>query len=305
MKKLLPILFLFATISNAFAQHSDERSRLQSLKMYEDSLIHLGKRIVEDNNELERQNANYNFIKTLTSALKVNNSFIYKFDSLKYVSILNAPDNRFRIFSWYVQYADGSYRFFGTIQMNTGGPLQMFPLKDYTPLLDKAPEDSVLTDGRWYGAQYYKIIPVYGSKPYYMLLGWKGNTVESTKKVIEVLSFQKNKPVLGMEVFNGTTKKRRVFEYTRQASMLLRFVAERNLIVFDHLAPPDKKLKDKPQTYGPDLSYDGYQLKNGKWTLIENLDMRNMPNPEDDQYIEPNKRPMGERKKILPIRKQQ
>lgn len=302
MKKLLPILFLLSVFSNSFAQRT---YRSLSLKMYEDSLIHLGKKVIENSNELERQNANYNFIKTLTSALKINNSFLYKFDSLKYVSVLNSPDNRFRIFSWYLQYNDGSYRFFGTIQMNTGGALQMFPLKDYTPVLDKAPEDSVLANQEWYGAEYYKIIPVYGSKPYYVLLGWKGNTVQSNKKVIEVLSFQNGKPVMGAEVFTGTNKKRRVFEYARQSSMLLRYVPERNLIVFDHLAPPDKNLKDKPQTYGPDLSYDGYQLKNGKWSLVENLDMRNVPNTQDEQYIEPNKRPMREQKKILPIRKQQ
>jgi hypothetical protein len=75
-------------------------------------------------------------------------------------------------------------------------------------------------------------------------LGWKGNTVKSTKKVIEVLSFNKDdKAVLGMPVFdgNGKTRNRVVFEYTRQASMLLRYVPEQNLIVFDHSGTRPKK----------------------------------------------------------------
>jgi hypothetical protein len=91
---------------------------------------------------------------------------------------------------------------------------------------------------------------------------------------------------LGMPVFNGS-RKRVVFEYTRQASMLLRYVAEQNLIVFDHLAPPDDKMKDRPETFGPDLSYDGYKLKNGRWDYVENLDMRNIPETRDVEYIDP------------------
>jgi len=289
MKKLLTLLFLF-TWGFASAQHSDESARIKQLNLLQDSLIRLGKKMINDNNELERKNANYAFIKTLVSALKINNSFLYKFDSLKTVSLLNSPDNRFRIFTWYVMNRDGSYRFYGTIQMNTGGPLLMYPLEDYSPLL-KNPEDSVTSSRKWYGAEYYKIIPVYASKPYYILLGWKGNTVESTKKVIEVLSFPDNKPQLGMAVFNGNNKaaKRIIFEYTRQASMLLKYVPDQNLIVFDHLSPPDKKMKDKPQTYGPDFSYDGYKLKNGRWQLVENLDMRNMPDAHDSEYIDPQK----------------
>lgn len=307
MKKIQFLLLLFfASLGSVYAQHSDESARMKQLNMLQDSLIRLGKKMINDDNDLERKNANYAFIRTLVSALKVNNSFLYKFDSLKSISILNSPDNRFRIFSWGVMNQDGSYRFYGSIQMNTGGPLQLFPLEDYSPLLT-SPEDSVTNNRKWYGAQYYKIIPVYGQKPYYLLLGWKGNTVESTKKVIEVLSFQNNQPVFGMDVFNNTVKKRErvVFEYARQTSMLLRYVPDRNLIVFDHLAPPDKKLKDKPQTYGPDMSYDGYQLKNGRWTFVENLDMRNVPAPGDDEYIDPKKQPVpvSEIKKTLPVRK--
>jgi hypothetical protein len=166
----------------------------------------------------------------------------------------------------------------------------MFPLNDYSPSITN-PEDSITDNRRWFGAEYYKIIPVNAVKTYYVLLGWKGNTVKSTKKVIEVLSFKDDKPVLGLPVFdeNGKNRKRIVFEYTRQASMLLRYVPEQKLIVFDHLAPPDPKLKNQKDTYGPDLSYDGYKLENGKWIFRENLDMRNVPNAHDEEYVDPKK----------------
>jgi hypothetical protein len=291
MKKSIFTCFLLAAMPHLiFAQHSDETARIKQLKVYEDSLASLGKKMVNDDEELIRKNANYTFIKTLVSALKIRNSFIYPFDSVKSVKITNSPDNRFRIISWPVVNQDGSYRFYGTIQMNTGGDLKMFPLDDYTPII-KNPEDTVTDSRKWLGAEYYKIIPVYAPQPYYVLLGWKGNNVNSTKKVIEALSFKNGTPVLGMPVFigNGKTRNRVIFEYARQVSLLLRYVPDQNLIVFDHLSPPDPKLKNRHELYGPDMSYDGYRLKNGKWTYVENLDMRNVPNTHDDELVDPKK----------------
>jgi len=291
MKKIFIALLLLATLPRLiFAQHSDESGNIGQLRAYEDTLITLGKQFVNDTDEMARKNANYTFIKTLVSALKIPNSFLYPFDSVKSVRIINSPDNRFRIISWPVINNDGSYRFYGTIQINTGGSLQMYPLNDYSPAI-KNPEDTITENRKWFGAEYYRIIAVYSPKLYYVLLGWKGNTVKSTKKVIEVLSFKDDKPVLGLAVFdgNGKTRKRVIFEYTRQASMLLRYVPDQNLIVFDHLSPPDPKLKNQRDTYGPDLSYDGYKLKNGRWVYVENLDMRNVPDNHDADFIDPKK----------------
>jgi hypothetical protein len=291
MKKIFTILlFLAVAPLLTFAQHSDESDNIKRLQVYEDSLITLGKTFVNDSIETNRKNANYAFIKTLVRALKIPNSFLYPFDSLKTVSIINSPDNRFRVITWPIANNDGSYRFYGTIQINTGGPLLMYPLNDFTAGIKNA-EDTISDNLKWFGAEYYKIIPVYSPKLYYVLLGWKGNTSKSTKKVIEVLSFKDNKPVLGMPVFvgNGKTRERVVFEYTRQASMLLRYVPDQNLIVFDHLVPPDPKLIKQKDSYGPDLTYDGYKEKNGRWVFVDNLDMRNAPDSRDNDYIDPKK----------------
>ncbi|PJJ84807.1 hypothetical protein [Mucilaginibacter auburnensis] len=286
IKKLFLLFIALLGLREGYAQFSQKD--ITTLNMYRDSLKHLGAEIVNNPGEPERKNANYVFIKTLVSALKTPNSYLYKFDSVKTISVLNSPDNRFRIFSWHIAHDDGSYRFYGAIQMNTGGPLKLYPLEDYSPLMAH-PEDTVTSNAKWYGAQYYTIIPVQGADPHYVLLGWKGYTDRSTKKVIDVLTFRNDKPVLGMPIFASKEKKRNrvVFQYTRQASMLLRYVPGENLIVFDNLAAPDKKSKDKPETYGPDLSYNGYKLKNGRWELIEDLDMRNVPNESDASYIDP------------------
>jgi hypothetical protein len=289
IKKLLLLLLMTGCFcSRLHAQRYNTPDQLNQLRPIQDSLIKLGKQIINNENDLERKNANYAFIRTLVKALRVPNSYAYNFDSLKTVSILRSPDDKFRIFSWFVMNEDGSYRFYGTLQMNTGGKLQLFPLEDYSPVL-KNPEDSVTDNRKWFGAEYYKIIPVNSATPYYVLLGWKGHTVKSTKKVIEVLHFKNGQPVFGMPIFTANKKVRNrvVFEYNRQASMLLRHVPEQHLIVFDHLAPPDDRLKTQPEMYGPDLTYDGYKLLNGKWIFKDNMDMRNIPAPNDVELVDP------------------
>jgi len=264
MKRLLVFIPLILFLNQSFAQHTDESSSLTRLSMYQDSLADLGKIMINNDNELERQ---------------------------------NSPDNRFRIISWHIMNDDGSYRFYGAMQMNTGGALKLFPLVDYSPLLEH-PEDSVTDNHKWYGAQYYKIIRVTGDKSYYVMLGWKGYTANSTKKVIEVLSFKNDKPVFGMEVFGTTKHKRIIFQYTRQASMLLKYVPEQDLIVFDHLSAPDDKSKKNPETFGPDLSYDGYKLVNGRWKYEDNLDMRNVPDEHDSEFTDPKKQAIEDRSSI-------
>lgn len=289
MRNLYLTLILLLFYCNIFAQqHSDESSNRKQFIVLQDSLARLGDKFINGEVDIDRIAANVTFIKTLVSALKIPNSFLFRFDSLKTISILNSPDNRFRIFSWHIEYIDGSYRFYGAIQMNTGGNLKLYGLEDYSPAF-KNPEDSVTDNHKWYGAQYYKIVPVVAANPYYVVLGWKGNTPESTKKVIDVISFKNDKLELGLPVFDekGKTRKRVIFQYARQASMLLHYVPEQHLIVFDNLVPPDKKSKDKPETYGPDLSYNGFRLKNGRWEYVDNIDMRNVPDAHDADYIDP------------------
>lgn len=296
MKRIIPVLvLLFLSIQAARAQHSDDRSRRDPAQVWLDSLKSISHHVINDNSEPERYNSSYRFIKTLVSALKMPRSFNMNFDSLKTISVQTSPDRSFRIFSWHVMNNDGSYRYYGTIQMNNPeGKLEMFPLVDYTPAI-KNPGDTLTGNDKWFGAQYYRIIPVtYNVKqPYYVLLGWKGNTVRSTKKVIEILYFKEGKAHFGMPVFDGSPenagKKRVIFEYARQASMVLNYDAQTSTIVFDHLAPPDQKLEGRYELYGPDFSYDGFKLINGRWRFMPDLKLKNPPTNKDEQFNDPRK----------------
>lgn len=287
--------FLILFLSEAVAQHSDSnKNRLQLIAM-QDSLKELSFKMVNESIEPERYNAGYQFIKTLVNALKTPYSFNFPFDSLKAISVQSSPDKRFRVFSWHIMNDDGSYRYYGTVQMNNPqGKLEMFPLVDYTPSFKK-PADSITTNERWYGAQYYRIISVVNNvkMPYYVLLGWKGNTVRTTRKVIEILYFKDGKAFFGMPVFDGDKdnpgSKRIIFEYDRKASMVLNYEPSISTIVFDHLAPPDPKLKGRFNLYGPDFSYDGYKLVNGRWRFVEDLELKNLPTDQDDNFNDPKK----------------
>ena len=41
------------------------------------------------------------------------------------------------------------------------------------------------------------------------------------------------------------------------------------------------------QFYGPDLSYDGFEFKNGKWLYIKDVDARNSKSEKDKTYTNP------------------
>lgn len=290
MKKIVLLLLVLLQTSHSFSQ--------DKLAVYEDSLKNLGEIVLGDSVQTNRVEANDKFIKTFVEALKQKNSFYYPFNNLKdFVTIKSADDNKFRIFTWFNRFQDGTYRYFGAIQINNPDRLELYPLLDNTEDLKKATdvETLALDNKEWFGAVYYQIITVPDAKnPYFILLGWKGKTPQSSSKVIETLKFIDGKPAFGTDVLESKAKskafvKRLVFDYTKDASMLLRYVKADNRIVFDHLVAPNQKTEGQKNLYAPDLSYDALILKQGKWLIQENLKLTNLPNDNDGLFIDPAK----------------
>ncbi|MBB2144568.1 hypothetical protein GM921_03655 [Pedobacter sp. LMG 31464] len=274
------------------AQHTYNLNNNPKLDLYQDSLVILSEATFAAKDDLTRFEKNAQFVKKLVTALKINGSFKYNFDSLKRVSVLKSPDNSFRIITWFVPTDEGTYRYYGSIQMaTTNGSLNLIPLTDGTATSTDA---NAITSGKnWLGARYYEMIPVIvnGKQPYFILLGWKGNDQKTTKKVIEVLSFDKNEAIFGKNIFeavkNGALKNRVVFEYNKLNSMTLTVDSKTNMIVFDHLTPYDPKMINNFEYYGSDLSFDGYKLTWGKLALVEDVELKNDPSPNDDFYGKP------------------
>ncbi len=262
------LIFFFLIFTNlTFGQN------LQKMQIWQDSLFQLGQKVFSNTSEAERIESNFLFVKTLVSALKEPNSYYFDFEKLNVISCLRSPDNNFRIFSWNVPLHDGSYLFYGSMQLKSGD-LKLIPLLDKTFEIKDVNKES-LESSMWYGAQYYEIIPF--TKNQYLLLGWKGHQSEYTHKVIEVLNILPNNIIqFGAPVFSEDKSIfRKIFSYDRNATMFVKYNKTKNRIEFDNLVAIDSSKGKNYKKLVPDLSHNGYEIRNGKLYFVENIEALN------------------------------
>jgi hypothetical protein len=139
---------------------------------------------------------------------------------------------------------------------------------------------------------YYSIIPTKVKKQgsYYVLLGWDGYSNFSTRKVIDVLYYDKQlgnwvfgKPIFGPP-FSG--QYRYFIEYSSKVVVSLKYHPKEKNIVFDHVVPPNKGLEGIYEFYVPDMSFDAFQLDKTRWNFVQNIDVRGDQTMEN--YTDPN-----------------
>lgn len=280
MKKPLILLALVVFGLTASAQESKlSASDIKVLRKKEDSLKLLMKNIFLDSTTAGRMRSDSLFIRTLVRGLQVKNSFYYRFDSLRAVSKLFAPDSSFKIFTWQLDY-DGMYvRQRGAIQFRTpDGSLKLVPLRDYSEFADNA-VDSVRTKDTWIGAVYYNIVMnEHNGKKYYTLFGFDENSIRSNKKWIEVLTFDnRNQPQFGGAYFSfekdsvrRNTQFRYNIEYKKDAATTVNYDPEMGMILFDHLISESEE-PDNPWTLIPDGDYEGFKWSGGKWVHVNKV----------------------------------
>lgn len=236
-------------------------------------------------NDSGRVAANTRFEKLLDSALAMPESRAWPFDSLVgTMAVIESPDNAFRVFNWNLPADDGTHEFFARFQMSDAetGAYRVETCRDLSWSIERPLNKQLGTD-KWYGALYYEIIAIDlgKDKRVYTLLGWDGNNKVTQKKVLESLEVLPNGDLrFGVALFKieSKTQKRVIFEYSSDASMSLRYNARRKEIVFDHLAPRSPELQGMYQFYGPDMSFDAFKLKKGKWEFKRDVDARNTNN---------------------------
>jgi len=256
------------------------KPNLDILRKDEDSMKSYSRQMITEKTATQRFTADSVFIRMLVRSLKTPNSFYYPFDSLSTVSRIYAPDSSFRIFSWQWERDEDYFRQRGAIQMRTSdGSLQLYPLVDMSDFT-KAPQDSVRTGRNWIGAIYYGIVmKTFNNKKYYTLLGYDDNNMRSTKKWIEVLSFdQSGKPVFGGPYFSLTDGNanstaplaRYCLEYKKDGRARINFDKDLDMIVYDHLISESNE-PDKQYTRVPDGDYQGFKWTNGKWVLVDKV----------------------------------
>lgn len=203
----------------------------------------------------------------------------FDFKSLKHVGVLKSPDNAFTMYFYNIKYRDGSFRHFGFVQVHAGAAFKVIFLNDKRAEIER-PMDAKLSSDRWFGALYYQIIPIkLGQRKVYTLLGTSFNNLFTTKKVIDVLELVGDEAIFGAPIFfDGKRKASRViFEHSARYAMTLRYMADQEAIVFDHLVSSEPNSGNDFQFFGPDGSQDGFVFENQQWVLRQKLDVR-MPN---------------------------
>lgn len=280
MKKPFLLVFVLFSLAAAQAQQKILPADLKLLRKKEDSLKTIIKGVMVDSLTAGRMLSDSQFVKTLVRGLQVRNSFYYGFDSVKGIGKVYAPDSSFRIFTWQISFNDYYCRQRGAIQYNTpDGALKLVPLWDASEFTDM-PMDSARTRSNWIGAVYYNIIQTkYNGKNYYTLFGFDGHGVRSTKKWIEVMTFDaKNMPVFGGSPFfsfeedsvRRSPLRRYSIEYKKDASATVNFEPEMGLILVDHLISETDE-PDQPSTFVPDGDYEGFKWTNGKWVHVDKV----------------------------------
>jgi hypothetical protein len=276
-----PFLFFISILLFAASAQAQKiaPADLKQLKLKEDTLKVLAKKLIIDSLPESRMRNDSLFIRTLVRTLRVKNSFHYPMDSVLGISKLYAPDSTFRIISWSLSFDDYYSRQRAAIQFKTpDGSLKLVPLTDISEFTTR-PLDSVRTKDNWIGAVYYNMVKTtHQGKNYYTLFGYDPNSVMSNKKWIDVLSFNaQGMPQFGEPVFSfekDSVKKplqrRHAIEYKKEASTFLNYDPELQLILVDHLISESDE-PEKPHTFIPDGDYEGFKWENGKWVHIDKV----------------------------------
>lgn len=277
MKKPFLVVFLALLSSLSFAQGIN-KADLKVLRQKEDSLKIYAAKIIQADKSEERFKSDSLFTRMLVRALKNNSSFYFPFDSLETISRLYAPDSSFRIFTWQLvipAVTGNTVRQHGAIQMKTyDGSLKLYPLIDKSDVTGNI-ADTIGNNLGWIGAIYYKIImKKSGNQKYYTLLGFDENNISSSRKIIEVLTFQNDEPVFGGRYFSyendvpfKSAQSRYVMEFKKDAGPRLTFDNDLDMIIVEHLVSESNEPKKKWTLVG-DGDYEGFKWQSGKWIHV-------------------------------------
>lgn len=271
MKNMKPIqIILFVSCIFTFST-----VKSQDLSEHETELVHLLDVLRSAKDNTEKNQANVQFKAKLEETIRLDGAFEYPFSQLKTMGSIKSPDNEFRLFNWNVEQDDMTQKYYCYVLTfdDRSKKYKVIELKDNSFMLPQKPTE-ILEADNWYGALYYKIIPMKkGSKTVYTVLGWDGNNSSSNMKVLDVLNFSGGTVRLGSPVFKfpKETLKRVFFEFSKKTTMYMSYEEQYGRIIFDHLAPETPALTGMYSMYVPDLSHDAFLLDDGKWYMVEDV----------------------------------
>ncbi|MCR4816748.1 MAG: hypothetical protein K5842_06145 [Bacteroidales bacterium] len=295
---LVFVLFL-CVVQDICSQNRDVMSA------YERNMQPLIEKVQSAPTDNERYNANELFAQLMDEALHVDESFHWKWNFGKYVSVLTSSDRQFRIITWPVVRDNGEYECFGFVQSfnDKTDEYDVYALHDKSDELISVNE-VVLDPDNWLGSVYQELIETkFEGKMYYTLIGWTGVNALTQRKVIEPILFRSNssRPQFGQALFRREKNLRRlVLEYSRNAMVNVRYDEQvvrtyenkkikkkgrtinmqvpkeekMKMILFDEIAPMLPGMEGLPQYYVPTGTEQAYIFVNGRWELRDNAQGR-------------------------------
>lgn len=279
LMRIAPVLLISFLCCFTVAKAQLNPQSFAQLKQLEERIKPYANNILESEDVVDRLRADSAFTRGLVQALRTPFSFDYPFDSLTTIAKVTAPDKTFRIFTWQLMKDFTYYRQKGCIQMRTDdGSLKLFPLFDYSEFTDN-PFDSVRSNMNWIGAVYYNIVQkAHNNKQFYTLFGFDNNDARSTKKWMEVLTFdEQGQPQFGGRFFNYPADSSKPaqpayrfgIEYKKDGNARLNFDPRADAVVMDILVSESGEFSNKG-TLVPYGGFEGFQWKNGRWNFVRN-----------------------------------
>ena len=271
-------VFLLMTVSGLSGQKTTD---LFSIPENERKLRDDFNKLYSDISDEVKDSLNTSITEMFKSSLSIPGSFFYTWPELNMIGKLKSDDMQVNVFTWHIVKKDNSCVYHGILQYHvpTGrkkNQTTVYLLTDKSASI-KQPEKEELYPENWYGALYYSISThTFRRKKWYTLLGYDFNNEFSNKKIVEIVQFNKNKPVFGETIITESGQvKRLIFEYSSNVVMTLRFDEKLQQIVFDHLAPVEPVFRGSYRFYAPDGSHDALRFSRGKFTLNRDVDARN------------------------------
>lgn len=270
MKKLYLIGLISILITNLLQGQIASNTDSTGLQLQK-----LASLIQQDTIVKNRLTADSLFTRALVQVLKNPYSFNYTFDSLIAIKHLRSPDDRFKFFTWQIELGDGTYRQRGAIQLpSQDGQLKLLPFFDNSDFIQNN-TIGVFDRKKWIGAIYYDIIPItYHGETIYTLLGFDENNTSVSKKVIEVLRFENEEPILGGDFFKFPSDPtypigqvdRFVYTYKKGSNAMIKYEKLQRRIIISELASTTKDLKNQ-ETLVPSGNFKYFAWLNNKWEL--------------------------------------
>ena len=283
MKKLAPLFLSFLLMSL--------NSNGQSCAELEQRLLPLYTSLVQGNeaNALEQSE---NILHELESASDLPDLFSYPFEATHIFKPVSS-DGTLRVFTWNYPKEDGTQLYFGCLFQKIGKKDSPTFIKfNFKPTNLPKWETKVYPEEKWTGALYYAIAPMKKGRKdpeAYALLGFNSKDNLSNYKLLDILTISGGSCKFGGNYFEVKDKnpKRIVFEYSYQVTCSLKYYEKEQTIIVDHLAPRETIYEGFFPEYGPDGSYDGYKLEEGKWKYYPIIDIAPFVNGQAIPFSNP------------------